>query len=66
MLKLAFELSRIFDTLLAYPVDNLRRVFKLILAIWRSQPMRKQLRERQPITARLRSNNLEPRLSGIR
>ena len=30
-----------------------RRVFKLILGGWRSQPMRKRLRERQPVTARL-------------
>ena len=33
----------------------LSRVFNLIPARWRSQPMRKQLRERQPITVRLRS-----------
>ena len=31
-----------------------RRVFKLILARWRSQAMTKELRERQPIIARLR------------
>ena len=35
---------------------------KLILARL-SQPIRKQLRERQPITARLRSISLKPRLS---
>ena len=33
----------------------LRRGFKMILARWRSQPMRKRLRERQPITVWLRS-----------
>ena len=36
-------------------------VFKLILAIWRSQPMRKRLRE--PITVRIRIINLKPGLS---
>ena len=40
--------------------SGLRRVFKLILARWRSQPMRKWIRERRPITLRLGRISLKP------
>ena len=42
----------------------LRSVFKLILARWRSRPIKLRLRERQPITARLEKISLKPHLSG--
>ena len=41
----------------------LRRDSKLILAKWRSDSMRSQLKEREPITARLQSIRLKSRLS---
>ena len=41
---------------------HLRRVFKLILTRWRSQPLTKRLRERQPITSRFESISSKPRL----
>ena len=41
----------------------LRRVFKLILARWRSQPIKYRVRERQPITERLQNFTLKSRLS---
>ena len=45
--------------------EGLRRVFRLILARWRSQPMRKRLREHQPITARLGRISLKSRLIDV-
>ena len=41
----------------------LRRVFKLMLARWRSQPMRYRVLERQPITERLKSISLKSHFS---
>ena len=43
-------------------LDSLRRVFKLMVARWRSQPIKYRFRERQPITKRLESISLKSRL----
>ena len=44
--------------------DIIRWVFKLVLAIWRSQPIKDRVRERQPMTERLQSFiSLKSRLS---
>ena len=42
-----------------------RRVFKLILARWRSQPIRWRLREREPITSQIQSISLKSRQSDL-
>ena len=42
---------------------SLRRVFKLMLSRWRSQPIKYRVRERRPITERLQSISLKSRLS---
>ena len=44
---------------------HLRRGFKLMLARWRSQPIKYQVRERHPITERLQSISLKSRLSKV-
>ena len=46
--------------------QKFRRVFKLMLARWRSQPIKYRFLERQPITERLESISLKSRLSEIR
>ena len=42
---------------------SLRRVFKLILARWRSQPIEYRIRDRRPIRERLQSISLKSRQS---
>ena len=44
-------------------IKFLRRVFKLILARWHSQPMKYQVRDLEPITERLQSISLKSCLS---